>query len=105
MVRYAVKGGAVDGLYFYPKPVQERAIDIGLIDRETIQHKRKVFMTEYFIVIDKVWVGTNRFWILPGCEDIPYVQTWPQILKKRGIMTLIWIAGAAIVAGIVILIF
>ena len=30
MVRYAVRGGAVDGLYFYPKPVQERAIEIGL---------------------------------------------------------------------------
>lgn len=144
MVRYAVKGGAIDGLYFYPKPVQERAIDIGLIDRETMQHKRKVFMTEFFIVmlvvlvliiglwnrvsdfktaylqallcleimnwydgivIDKVWVGTSRFWLLPGCEDIPYVQTWPQVLKKRGVLTMIWIAGAAIVAGIVILIF
>ena len=144
MVRYAVKGGAIDGLYFYPKPVQERAIEIGLIDRETMQLKRKVFMTEFFIVmlaalvliiglwnrvsdfktaylqallflevmnwydgivIDKVWVGTSRFWILPGCEDIPYVQTWPQILKKRGILTLIWIAGAAMVAGTVVMIF
>ncbi len=144
MVRYAVKGGAIEGLYFYPKPVQERVIEIGLTDRETMQHKRKVFMTEFFIVmlaalvliiglwnrvsdfktaylqallflevmnwydgivIDKVWVGTSRFWILPGCEDIPYVQTWPQVLKKRGILTLIWIAGAAIVAGIIVLIF
>ena len=25
MVRYAVRGGAIDGLYFYPKAVQERA--------------------------------------------------------------------------------
>lgn len=144
MVWYAVKGGALDGLYFYPKPVQERAIDIRLIDRETMHHKRKVFMTEFLIVmlaalvliiglwnrisdfktaylqallflevmnwydgivIDKVWVGTSRFWILSGCEDIPYVQTWPQVLKKRGILTLIWIAGAAIVAGIIVLIF
>ncbi len=144
MVRYAVKGGAIDGLYFYPKPVQVRAIEIGLTDRETMQHKRKVFMTEFFIVmlaalvliiglwnrvsdfktaylqallflevmnwydgivIDKVWVGTSRFWILPGCEDIPYVQTWQQVLKKRGVLTLIWVAGAAIVAGIIVLIF
>ena len=30
MVRYAVRGGAIDGLYFYPKIVQERAIEIGL---------------------------------------------------------------------------
>ena len=57
------------------------------------------------IVIDKVWVGYSKFWLLPGCEDIPYVQTWKQILKKRGILTLIWVVGAAIVAGIVVLVF
>ena len=34
MVRYAVRGGAIDGLYFYPKAVQDRAIEIGLTDRE-----------------------------------------------------------------------
>ena len=144
MVRYAVRGGAINGLYFYPKAVQEKAIEIGLTDRKTMQHKRKVFMTEFYIVmltalvliiglwnrvntfwpaylqallflevmnwydgivIDKVWVGYSKFWVLPGCEDIPYVQTWPQVLKKRGFLTLIWIAGAAIVAGIVVLIF
>jgi hypothetical protein len=31
------------------------------------------------------------------------VQTWPQVLKKRGILTLIWIPGAAVIAGIIIL--
>lgn len=134
----------MDGLYFYPKPVQERALEIGLTDRETMVRKRKIFMTEFYIVmlaalvliiglwnrvsdfktaylqallflevmnwydgivIDKLWVGMSRFWILPGCEDIPYVQTWPQVLTKRGILTLIWIAVAAIVAGIVRIIF
>lgn len=30
MVRLAVWGGAVNGLYFYPESVQERAIEIGL---------------------------------------------------------------------------
>ena len=57
------------------------------------------------IVIDRLWVGHSRFWIIPGTEEIPFVQTWPQILKKRGILTLIWIAGAAIVAGIIVLLF
>ena len=28
MVKLAVRGGTVDGLYFYPKDVQERAIAI-----------------------------------------------------------------------------
>jgi hypothetical protein len=57
------------------------------------------------IVIDKLWVGHSKFWLLPGCEDIPYVQTWKQVLKKRGILTLIWIVGAAVVSGIVALMF
>ena len=143
MVRYAVRGGAIDGLYFYPKEVQDKAIEIGLTDRETMQRKRKFFMTEFYIVmlaalvliiglwnqvsnfktaylqallflevmnwydgivIDKVWVGFSKFWVLPGCEDLPYMQTWPQVLKKRGFLTLIWIDGAAIVGGVAVLI-
>ena len=137
LVKFAVRGGAIDGLYFYPKPLQERAIAIGLTDRETMDRKRKQFMipfvltmlvallliigvwngirdykTAYLqallflevmnwydgIVIDKWWVGHSRFWILPGTEDQPFMQTWGQVLKKRGILTLIWIAVAAIVA-------
>ncbi|MCR5616530.1 MAG: hypothetical protein K6F45_10245 [Saccharofermentans sp.] len=144
MVRFSVRGGAIDGLFFYPKIVQERAYEIGLTTRETVKKKRTVFMTEFYavmgvalvliiglwngvsdflpaylqallflevmnwydgIVIDKIWVGYSKFWILPGCEDIPYVQTWPQMLKKRLILTLIWIVGAAVVAGLVVLIF
>lgn len=144
MVRFAVRGGAVDGLYFYPKPVQEKAIAIGLTDRETMNRKRKRFMIPFFlvmlaalvliigvwnrtsdfrtaywtallflevmnwydgIVIDKIWVGYSKFWILPGCEALPYVQTWGQVLKKRLILTLIWFAGAAVVAGIVKLVY
>ena len=55
------------------------------------------------VVIDRLWVGHSRFWIIPGTEDIPFVQTWPQVLKKRGILTLIWIVGAALVAGMAVL--
>ena len=144
MVKIAVGNNALNGLYFYPKPVQERAFEIGLTDPETVARKRKRFMIPFFlvmlialvliiglwnrvntfwhaylqallflevmnwydgIVIDKMWVGYGKFWILPGCEDIPYVQTWKQMLKKRGILTLIWVVGAAVVAGIVVLIF
>ena len=57
------------------------------------------------IVIDRLWVGHSRFWIIPGTEEIPFVQTWPQVMKKRGILTLIWIVGAAVMAGIVVLLF
>ena len=55
------------------------------------------------IVIDKLWVGHSRFWILAGTEDIPFVQTWGQVLKKHSFLALIWIIGAVIVAGIVVL--
>ena len=144
MVRYAVRGGAIDGLYFYPKIVQERAIEIGLTTKEVMQRKKKIFMTEFYIimlvalvfiigvchkvsdfkiayllallflevmnwydgiVIDKIWVGHSKFWILEGCEELSFIQTWKQVLKKRSFLTLIWIAGAAIVAEIVVLIF
>ena len=55
------------------------------------------------IVIDRLWVGHSRFWVIPGTEDIPFVQTWRQVLKKRLILTAIWIVGAAVAAGIVVL--
>ena len=143
MVALAVRGGAIDGLFFYPKTVQERAFEIGLTTRESMVKKRKVFMTAFYIVmltalvlivalwngvtdfwtaylqallffevmnwydgivIDKIWVGYSKFWILPGCEDIPYVQTWKQMLKKRLFLSLVWVVGSFIVAGIAVLI-
>ena len=144
MVKLGVGNNALNGLYFYPKPVQEKVFELGLTDRETVARKRKRFMipfllillaalvliiglwngvrtfwTAYWqallflevmnwydgIVIDRLWVGHSKFWIIPGTEEIPFVQTWKQVLKKRGILTLIWIVGAALVAGIVILLF
>ena len=144
MVKIAVIGGAVNGLYFYPKAVQDRAIELGISDRATIDRSFKRFMTAFYIVmlaalvliigvwnkvsdfgtaylqallflevmnvydgvvIDKLWVGHSKFWVIPGLEDIPYVQTWRQVLKKRSMLALVWVAGAAIVGGIVVLIF
>ena len=49
MVKIAVGNNALNGLYFYPKPVQERAFEIGLTDRETVARKRKRFMIPFFI--------------------------------------------------------
>ena len=142
MVKIGVGNNALNGLFFYPKPVQEKVYELGLTDRETVAKKRKRFMIAFFavmaaaliliirvwngiqgfwaaylqalifleimnwydgIVIDRLWVGHSGFWVIPGTEEIPFVQTWPQVLKKRGILTLIWIAGAAMVAGIVVL--
>ncbi len=143
MVKLAVGNNALNALYFYPKPVQERVFELDLTDKETVAKKRKRFMIPFFLVmlaallliiglwngihdfwpaywqallflevmnwydgfvIDRLWVGHSKLWIIPGTEDIPFVQTWRQVLKKRGFLTLIWIAGAAVVAGLVVLI-
>ena len=142
MVKAGVGGNALNGLYFYPKPVQEKVYELKLVDRETVARKRKRFMCAFVavmataliliirvwngltsfwaaylqallflevmnwydgIVIDRLWVGHSRFWVIDGTEQIPFVQTWPQVLKKRSILTLVWIGGAAVVALIVIL--
>ena len=143
MVKLGVGNSALNGLFFYPKPVQDKVYALGLTDRQTVGRKRKRFMTAFFtvmaaalvliirvwngihafqhaywqallflevmnwydgIVIDRLWVGHSAFWVIPGTEDIPFVQTWPQVLKKRGILTAVWVVGAAVVAGIAILI-
>ena len=51
MVKIAVIGGAVNGLYFYPKTVQDQAIELGLIDRNTMNRKRKRFMISFYVVM------------------------------------------------------
>ena len=142
MVKIGVGNNALNGLYFYPKPVQEKVFELGLTERETVTEKRKVFMSAFFavmtialiviirfingvhtfseaylqallflevmnwydgIVIDRLWGGHSRFWMIPGTEGIPYVQTWPQVLKKRVILSAVWIIGAAIIAAAVML--
>ena len=62
MVRYSVKGGAINGLYFYPKAVQERAFEIGLTDRDTVKKKRKSFMTAFYIVMLTALVLIIAIW-------------------------------------------
>ena len=144
MVKLSVLGGAVNGLFFYPKAVQKRAIELGLSDRATIDRKFKRFMTLFYlvmtvtllmiigvwnrvsdfktayiqaliflevmniydgVVIDKLWVGHSRFWVIPGLEDMQFVQTWGQVLRKRIKLALVWVAGAALAAGLVVLLF
>ena len=67
MVAFAVRGGAINGIYFYPKPVPERACEIGLTNQEIVKRKRKRFMILFYIVL---------------LLAIPFVQTWRQELKK-----------------------
>ena len=142
MIKLAVGNNPLNGLYFYPKPIQQRTFELGLSDPETVRKRRTKFMVPFVlvmfialvliiglwnsvrdfrtaylqsllflevmnwydgIVIDRLWVGHSRFWIIPGTEDIPFVQTWPQVLKKRLIISLIWVAGSAVPAAFIAL--
>ena len=144
LVKLYVWNNAVNGLYFYPKPVQERAIALGLTDAETMAKKRKQFLlgfsiailaaliliiggwngvrdfkTAYLhamlflevanwfdgIVIDRLWVGHSKFWVISGTEDLPFVKPWKTVLTKRSLAMPTWAVIAAAVAGLVILIF
>ena len=144
LIKLYAGNNAVNALYFYPKPVQERAIALGLTDAETVARKRKLFLpgfsiailaalvliirgwngvrdfkTAYLqallflevvnwfdgIVIDRLWVGHSKFWVIPGTEDFPFVKPWKTVLTKRGLAMLAWTVIAAVVAGLVILIF
>ena len=144
LVKLYVWNNAVNGLYFYPKPVQERAIALGLTNTQTVAKKRKQFLigfsiailaalvliiggwngvrdfkTAYLqallflevvnwfdgIVIDRLWVGHSKFWVIPGTEDIPFVKPWKAVLTKRGLAMLAWAVIAVVAAGLVILVF
>ncbi|MBQ8195330.1 MAG: hypothetical protein IJZ47_08170 [Oscillospiraceae bacterium] len=144
MVKLAVRNNAINALYFYPKPVQERAVALGLATREKVSRDMKIFMTAFYlvmltvlvliiglwnsvsdfgtaylqavlflevmnwydgIVIDRLWVGYSKLWLIKGTEDIPYIKTWKQVLIKRLVLTLVWMVGGAVVAGMIVLIF
>ena len=57
------------------------------------------------IVIDRLWVGHDRFWFIEDLKDVPYVQTWSQVLKKRLLLTAVWILGSFLTAGMIVVLF
>ena len=57
------------------------------------------------IVIDELWVGHSKFWIIPGMEGESYLKPWSFMLKKHGLGSIAWLVISALVAGIVVLIF
>lgn len=65
MVAYSVRGGSINTLYFYPKPVQEETIQIGLIDRETVKDKKKkiydliLFGNDSYFAVDNWFVESG----------------------------------------------
>ena len=54
------------------------------------------------IVIDRLWVGHSKIWIIRGMEGIPYVKPWKNILIKWSLATVMYLVLALAVAGIAV---
>ena len=61
-VKLGVGNSALNGLFFYPKPVQEKVYALGLTDRQTVQRQRKRFMAAFFTVMAAALVLIIRAW-------------------------------------------
>ena len=69
MVKLGVRNSALNGLFFYPKPVRAKVYALGLTDRQTVGRKRKRFMIAFFAVMGAALVLIIRVWngIHGGC--------------------------------------
>ena len=56
------------------------------------------------IVLDRLWVGHSKVWVIPGMEGVPYIKPWKTVLTKRTLGTVLYLVIAAMVAGIVVLV-
>ena len=64
-----------------------------------------LIVTNWFdgIVVDRLWVGRGKLWVIKGMEGVPYVKTWKLVLTKRAIATVLYLIIALAAAGIVVL--
>lgn len=56
------------------------------------------------IVLDKLWVGHSKIWVIEGMEGVNYTEPWKKILIKRGLATIMYLFFAFAVAGLIVLI-
>lgn len=56
------------------------------------------------LVIDRLWVGHSKLWIIEGMEGVPYVKPWKTVLAKRALSTAVYLIISLAVAGIVVLV-
>lgn len=79
----------------------------GVTDFKTAYIQSCVFLivTNWFdgIVVDRLWVGRGKLWVIKGMESVPYVKPWKLVLTKRAIATVLYLIIALAAAGIVVL--
>ena len=51
LVAVGTGGRAINEIYFYPKPIQDRAVELGLITYETIKRKSRQFMIPFLLIM------------------------------------------------------
>lgn len=56
------------------------------------------------IVLDRLWVGHSKLWVIEGMEGVPYVKPWKDVLLRRGAATVLYLVFSLLTAGIVVLI-
>ena len=56
------------------------------------------------IVLDELWVGHSKIWVIEGMEGVNYTDPWKKILIKRGLATIMYLVLAFAVAGLIVLI-
>ena len=56
------------------------------------------------IVMDRLWVGHSRIWVIEGMQGVPYVKPWKSVIIKRSLATVLYLVIALAVAGTAVLI-
>jgi hypothetical protein len=55
------------------------------------------------IVIDHLWVGHSKLWVIPEMNGYPFRRPFRSILRKRSVCTALYVLLAVIPAGVVVL--
>ena len=80
----------------------------GVTDFKTAYIQSCVFLvvTNWFdgIVVDRLWVGRGKLWVIKGMEGVPYVKPWKLVLTKRAIATVLYLIIALAAAGMTALV-
>lgn len=56
------------------------------------------------IVLDRLWVAHGKVWVIEGMEGVPYIKPWKSVLVKRTLAMILYLAVAALIAGLVVLV-
>ena len=56
------------------------------------------------IMLDIVWVGHSKTWVIEGMEGVPYRKPLKNVLIRRSLAMVLYLLVALVIAGIVVLI-